>query len=344
MFLFLNVTCFIGGFSARVAFVASILLLGAGNTIADSGSVSVDDILKAWKQRPTEISSFVYECEIKDIAAVFKSPLKAEPFSSKPKGSSASSVLVNKHLVIKRRGTDISVRSFGGQCDSDNYDVYQQTVHSATLGTTIKRLSRSSRGTLILGMFGKRDDDLLRFTSNVYAVPVMCWYDPSYVFQGFALDLYSMRIVNDNVTMPKDVSYIELVAKRYGAKAETTILCNTEPPFLPIAFERFSSAGWLLIKYEFSYVRAKGGEENLSHWSYQKFNKGGELIRSREGSVTNFTRDASLDDSEFDIVFPVGAHLIEHTSADRSNWKYWIQDTDDRMQEIKRGQYGRRVD
>lgn len=314
-------------------------------SVADSNAtdLSVDTILRAWENRPAQVSSFVYDCSIDDEITTFKPRAKSDPFEAPPKGKPKGSIVVQKLLTMKKQDRNTAYHLSGEHCDTDNFEVIEQDLQATKLRNEIRQLVTSSRGTFGMGSFGKPGT---RMDSHVYVancLPILFWSDPLYVVTSYRIPKSAWSLLHQpNVSRSSDLDVTMFSEQRFGRNkthlVSTVVTVMKHPPHLPTQVTRLRNGKPRFI-YQLQYSQHRECQWKLDSWGYQQLNNDGVVMKLREGEVLSFDYGIQLAESEFSLEFPIGAHIVEYRANGN---RYWLQSAKDSMDEMSAEDYGKR--
>ena len=306
---------------------ASLVTVSAAPLLSPQASaerLSAEIVLEAWKARPSQISSYAYECSIDDENTAFHAKTKPDPFDAPQEGKPKHSVLVQKHLSWKQQGKNTACRVSGEHCDTDNLDVFEQDFQGVIFDEVRMNLITSSRSQLQgMGAFGITDRPALP-TSTIEVVPIILWHNPLSYFNSHRIPNNTWRLLETSRDAAEGPSFVQLYSeqqhnKRNRSSALVTVM--KRPPYLPVHVTR-SMNGEVRTVYKVEYSKHAECHWKLDSWTHQQLNRQGVVETARRGTVLSFDDGERLPDSVFSISFPVGTHLIEYLPDGQ---RFWLQ-------------------
>jgi hypothetical protein len=90
--------------------------------------------------------------------------------------------------------------------------------------------------------------------------------------------------------------------------------------------------------FSIGYMENAANELVIKNWELVDCDEAGIVEAIRKGTVTSSTLNGQVDESRFEIKFPIGTHVIE---KDGDVKKYYIQEKD-RLVPIEPEEYGKR--
>ncbi|QEG34320.1 hypothetical protein [Bythopirellula goksoeyrii] len=313
----------------------SVSVCTQGNSKA--GDITVADIVDAWENRDKTIPTFECECKITKEITRFLHERSGGAFDDPNKGEPGGTMQISKGLTVKLRGKDIFILEKGEHCDIDNFEIFDQSVHIASSDGRIEYFVTSSRSQLAMGGFAnvKVPGFPLPSAMTSESSIIQLWYDPLEFFAVHNVDIRKARRVNENPGTSIDL----VVTLQNGRAASVVVSVSSRPPYLPLEYKTLVKNS-LLSNYELEYQTSKSGDEILSSWAIQQFRGDGSITSESRGKVQSFQQGKQIEDKEFELSYPIGAHLIEYLN--RGQRKYWVQESFEEKQEIEKHNFGRK--
>jgi hypothetical protein len=303
-------TCFEISLNAKRTYIAALVIciacVAQCRAFGDS-SRTIEDLAKAWADREKTCQTVHFEILEEDSTRTDRLPPDVLDRLRQTITNLGESLDTVTDASMDLSGEKFSIRSTAREADKVSKPAGMRAAYNGTI-------SQYYSGTSSPRSFGTGEVTSQKHAFRVRALsilPVVAGYRGLHPTLG-AIDLKKHRLGTDRVAVG-EYSCLILEEVTDGKRARKYWV-DPDNSFVIRHYEHFVNAQ-KLVQIDIAYsTDAKYGPVPTS-WSYQDFDKSGDVAVSLRSTVKVYEINLSIPDSEFEIHFPRGTHVHDRRTG-----------------------------
>lgn len=305
--------------------------------LAEAKGTTVDEILKAWEERKSQITSFEYHGVLTTVHDYRKAIDPHSPLRELVIDPTQDEVTLVRKFVVAMDGKKFMHSEIG--------DVWHDDLGEKGAGRTVASfdgqeyisLIDHAKSPLAMGDFRRCKELKNRMPGEVNRLAILFWYDPAGTLALWGWSLKNLQLANEGkvVASSSAEQCVELRSLRGGGRQILRLLIQDSAPNLPVrvVFESDQQQRSVLqIAYS-----GKGELQKVASWVRTQYGDNLIVESVTEGQVERCTVNRPVEDAAFSVEIRPGTHLMEETKTGN---RYWIQGSDGNRKPITEEEFG----
>ena len=312
-----------------------LLHFSFANRCAAESAQSMQDIIRAWQNHTQSISSFMYECDLKETNALYLKSGLPTTFNNRSVGKAIGGRDLSRKIRLKAQGKKLFRQKQGEAWDPGKNLASEHEWVFVYDGKEMRKLVRNNLHAFGLGTIGDTNSNLKRYLYARDSSPIMIWHDPAAFMKHTKLSPEDYSLSESTFLVGDE----ECIKIEHGSnKSGISFLVLNELPYLPKMLSMNQQDGTTVMTTEITYGEHTDGSKYITSWVSKSYSATKELQSKIDVTVTAYAKNLNYKDSDFEYSFPIGSHILQLNDSDQ---KFWIQSTEGKMTPIDQDDYGK---